>query len=147
MAWDGSKFNEKVKGKYVSRKPFGYAYARHKYWTEEHNPLKFKVERSESGDNKKTTKEEQLQKDIAKLTNENRELQKECARLKSLDENKKTEENQYSAEGEFKGVDGALKTYLPLRVYESVRQILYGSQCEEPALSKEASAYANKNDF
>jgi dihydropyrimidinase len=63
LVWDGSKFNEKVKGKYVSRKPFGHAYARHKYWTLHNDPLKHKVNRSGSGNqSNKSTKEEELQK-------------------------------------------------------------------------------------
>jgi len=34
-------------GKFIERKPFGFAYLRHKDWTNANNPLNWKVDRSE----------------------------------------------------------------------------------------------------
>lgn len=45
LVWDGEKFHNQHKGKYIKRNPFGYAFARHKMYTEANDPLKLKVDR------------------------------------------------------------------------------------------------------
>lgn len=46
LVWDGKRFHSGHHGKFLKRSPFGYAYARHKYWTASNDPLKWKVDRS-----------------------------------------------------------------------------------------------------
>lgn len=49
LVWDGKKFQQAQHGKFVKRSPYGYAYARHKFWTDDHNPLNHKVKREQAG--------------------------------------------------------------------------------------------------
>ena len=46
IVWDGKNFLHQHKGKYVNRGTFGYTYRRHSAWTESNDPLKQKVDRS-----------------------------------------------------------------------------------------------------
>jgi len=48
MVWNGKNFMNQQKGKYIKRDPFGFVYRRHQAWTETNDPLKMKVDRSES---------------------------------------------------------------------------------------------------
>lgn len=76
---------------------------------------------------------------IKQLESENKKLKQESG--------KKEESQYFGLDGQFNGVEPALKAYLPPKVYECVRQIFYGSKVEEPQISKEALTMAERHNF
>jgi predicted nuclease with TOPRIM domain len=95
----------------------------------ENNPLKHKVNRDKAGasDTSKTTDTKNTETD--ELKRRLKELEAENKTLKSKADNR-SESLHFGPDNQFNGVEPALKAYLPPKVYENVRQILYGTKCD-----------------
>ena len=122
------------RGKYVKRGTFGYTYRRHPAWTATNDPNNFKVDRSNqtnttsSASSQDTTETAQLKAELARLKKENSELLKQVNKTKA-------EENRFlSKEGLLIDPFIALQENLPNKIFESVRNLLYGVKTPEVPL-------------
>ena len=86
---------------------------------------------------------EKLQKELAEVREERDRL---LEKTKSQDVN---EARFYDkTNGQFTDTFEALKSYIPEKSFENIRQILYGIKCDEVPMSKETlEAARNKNVY
>ena len=141
LVWDGKNFLNQKKGKFVERKPFGFPYRRHAAWTKLNDPLNFKVDRSGAKEKKsaESSEVEKLQVELADLKAKNVELSNKL-------NSQQKEEDKYFDGRQLIDTYEALEDNLPPKMFESIRNIIYGPKTPATPLQAETVNRANKLD-
>jgi hypothetical protein len=140
LVWDGKDFLNQHKGKFVQRPSFGFPFRRHAAWTNLNNPLNFKVDRSGT---QKTTSTASDSSEVIKLQAEISRLKQENAELSNKVSSQSSQEGTFFEQNQLIDSYVALEKHLPKKVFDSVRQILYGPKTPEVELRPETKSKAN----
>lgn len=158
VVWENGKLNVDNSGRFISRKPFGYAFGRIPELDKQRNPLNYKVERSEKdmkdplpenwvADNFNTDAHEELimlKKRLIEMEEKNSNMKKEIEELKINNQNISISSKD---NGDFSSLEKELENHLPKNIHREASRILYGKPTEKLILNSEAIKLAEENDF
>jgi D-hydantoinase len=150
------------RGKYLFRKPFGFAFERMQALDNVRSPLNFKVDResfnqmnqaesnvSSSTEKNRNDTDDKLKLEIDQLKEKLQFLQDQNKKLEEKLNNLKLEDsNLFSSSNELKSLYTVLNKYIPQgKILNEIKRIIYGTNCHPLEINKKSNQLARQHNF
>lgn len=167
IVYENGEFTNQLRsgaGKFVARKPFGFAFERLNELDKAKNPLNLKVDRSKTKKEKVSENVQNLQNEesleelkakLIKLQERNKLLEKELENNKlskkqniNCDNSQNNSEDALFENNELISIEKVLDKYIPKgKALDETKRIIYGTNCKSITLNEISLSLAEKNNF
>jgi dihydropyrimidinase len=149
VVWENGSFTKNLvqgNGKFVERKPFGYAFERIKDLDRARDPRNFKVDRSEKIASVETSEIEKLKEQISNLKDENYKLKKKIESAYS----QLSDERFFDERGNIIGIDDSMNEILQnhsVELQKEYKRIVLGDNIDSIEIDNKLLSLSKSNNF